>query len=74
MTPRSFRSPGWRLVEKTVQFTVWAPNEKRTQWKASWLSEDGESGEFAKGATLDEVSMIFPADIAGRFEEVVNGQ
>jgi len=72
--PMPYHGPGWSVTVGDIEFRVWAPNERRTDWLAGWDSEDGNRGDYSHAPTLAEAALIFPADIAARFEEVARAQ
>lgn len=84
--PMRYHGPGWtvdgptRVVidrdtgeeyEGSDTFQVWAPNDGRDHWAASWgVCEDDLNighGGFRKGSTLDEVLAVFDHDKAREF-------
>jgi hypothetical protein len=59
LTPLKYHGPGWRSVDcRGREYILWAPNETRPHWSASWEDDDGQHGDFRRGTSFTEVAPL----------------
>jgi hypothetical protein len=64
--------PGWWAhgqandAGEVALYQLWAPNERRAQWAASWRSPEGDDGGFARGDTAGDALVVMPPTTEGQ--------
>jgi hypothetical protein len=59
------------ITDPHAALTVSTDREPRSHWAASWQSGDGESGNFMRGKSAEDVLCIFPSGVRQRFVQAV---
>lgn len=60
--PMAFHGPGWTIAADDRSYMLWAPNDKRDFWSASWDRDGGMRGDHRRGDSPAAALDCFPRD------------
>lgn len=60
--PMRYHGPGWSVepTQRMELYLLWAPSDRRPEWKACWQSPDGLRGGFRTAGTAVDALGCFP--------------